>query len=122
MSEQKLKILLVDDEQDLCKIAAWDFEDAGFEVTKAHGGFEALENLKKKSVDFLVSDIKMPNGDGVELIRSIKEIGLNLQGIFLMTGYSDYPEKSLKELGMTKLFQKPIDIDEVILEINKQSV
>ena len=51
MSEEKLKILLVDDEVDLCKVAAWDFEDAGFEVTKAHGGIEAFETLQKESID-----------------------------------------------------------------------
>ena len=122
MNAEKLKILLVDDEQDLCKFAAWDLEDAGFEVTKAHGGLEALDILKKNAFDFLVSDIKMLNGDGVELIRNIQENGFSLKGVYLMTGYADYPEKNLKDLGMTKLFQKPIDIEEVISEINKQKV
>jgi CheY-like chemotaxis protein len=119
MSDEKLKILLVDDEQDLCKVAAWDFEDAGFEVTKAYGGVEAFGLLQKKKYDFLISDIKMPKGDGVELIRSIQDHEIPLKGVFLMTGYADYPEKSLRDLGMTELFQKPIDIDQVIATINK---
>lgn len=121
MSNQALKILLVDDEEDLCKVAAWDFEDAGFEVIKAYGGIEAFKILQSEPIDILVSDIKMPKGDGVELIRNIQDCRLPLKGVFLMTGYADYPEKSLKDLGMTKLFQKPIDIDKVIIEISKKS-
>lgn len=114
MHQIKKKLLLVDDEVDLCKVAAWDFEDAGFEVVKAHGGDEALSIIKEQSFDFLISDIKMPKGDGVELLKNIKEAQIELSGIFLMTGYADYPEKSLKDLGMTKMFQKPINIEEVI--------
>lgn len=120
MSEDRITVLLVDDEKDLCKVAAWDFEDEGFKVVKAYGGLEAFDILQKDKIDVLVSDIKMPKGDGVELISRIQENSIPLKGIFLMTGYADYPEKSLKDLGMTKLFQKPIDIEEVISEINKQ--
>lgn len=112
------KILLVDDEKDLCKVAAWDFEDAGFDVLQAFGGNEAFEILKREKVDFLISDIKMPNGDGAQLLEKIKNEGISLKGIFLMTGYADYPEKSLEGLGMTKLFHKPIDIEEVISVLN----
>lgn len=119
MSDSKYKILLVDDEVDLCKVAAWDFEDAGYNVTKAHGGNEAFSILKEKKIDFLVSDIKMPDGDGIELIRNIQSHQISLKGIFLMTGFTSYPEKSLKDLGMTQLFNKPIDIDEIVKVIKK---
>ena len=119
MSDSKYKILLVDDEVDLCKVAAWDFEDAGYNVTKAHGGNEAFSILKEKKIDFLVSDIKMPDGDGIELIRNIQSHQIRLKGIFLMTGFTSYPEKSLKDLGMTQLFNKPIDIDEKVKVIKK---
>lgn len=108
------KILLVDDETDLCKVAAWDFEDAGFEVRKAFGGNEAFHILKEEQFDFLISDIKMPDGDGVELLENIKQSQIDIKGIFLMTGYADYPVEKLKKIGMDELFQKPIDIDEVI--------
>lgn len=119
MTEIKPKLLLVDDEKDLCKVAAWDFEDAGYEVTQAHSGTEAFTLLQKNKYDFLISDIKMPKGDGVELLRSVYEHQIPLKGVFLMTGYADYPEKSLRDLGMTDLFQKPIDIDEVIEILDK---
>jgi len=62
----------------------------------------------------------MPKGDGVELLRNISEQDINIKAFFLMTGYADYPEKTLKNLGMTKLFQKPIDTDDVIEFIRKE--
>lgn len=115
MSEAK-KILIVDDEEDLCSVLAWDFEDEGFEVFKAFNGNSALEILKDNTVDILISDIKMPNGDGIFLLEEMKNRNISVEKIFLMTGFSDYPEDRLTSLGVLKLFKKPIDTD-VILEV-----
>jgi CheY-like chemotaxis protein len=120
MSEKTKKILIVDDEKELCKVISWDFEDAGYEVTQASGGVEAYNLIQENQFDIVLSDIKMPKGDGVELLKNIKENDLKLKACFLMTGYADYPEKTLKDLGMTKLFQKPIDTDDVIEFIQKE--
>lgn len=107
-------ILIVDDEKELCKVISWDFEDAGFKVIQSYGGIEAFKVLQNEKIDFVLSDIKMPKGDGVELLKNLKEFDIKVSGFFLMTGYADYPEKTLKDLGMTKLFQKPIDSEDVI--------
>lgn len=68
----------------------------------------------------VLSDIKMPKGDGVELLKNISEQSIPVKACFLMTGYADYPEKTLRDLGMTKLFQKPIDTEEVIEYIDNE--
>lgn len=120
MIELRKKILIVDDEKELCKVISWDFEDAGFEVIQANGGIEAFKILQEDHFDIVLSDIKMPKGDGVELLRNISEQDINMKAFFLMTGYADYPEKTLKDLGMMKLFQKPIDTDDVIEFIRKE--
>ncbi len=120
MSSIGKKILIVDDEKELCKVISWDFEDAGFEVVQANGGVEAFKILQENDFDMVLSDIKMPKGDGVELITNINDKDILLKACFLMTGYADYPEKALKDLGMTKLFQKPIDTEDVIEYINKE--
>jgi len=122
MSELRKKILIVDDEKELCKVISWDFEDAGFEVIQANGGIEAFKILQDDHFDIVLSDIKMPKGDGVELLRNISELDIKMKAFFLMTGYADYPEKTLKDLGMTKLFQKPIDTDDVIEFIQKEII
>jgi len=111
------KILIVDDEVDLCQVLSWDFEDAGFTVLIANSGNEALQVIKDNQVDILLSDIKMPNGDGLELLTEIKQNKLSISQIYLMTGYTDYPIEELKALGMKSLFKKPIDTEKIIEEI-----
>jgi len=110
-------ILIVDDEKELCRVISWDFEDAGFKVIQSFGGIDALKILQEQYVDFVLSDIKMPKGDGVELLKNMKEHKIEVNAFFLMTGYADYPEKTLKDLGMNKLFQKPIDSEDIIAYI-----
>lgn len=114
----KSTILIVDDERELCKVISWDFEDADFKVIMSHGGIDAFRILQEEKIDIILSDIKMPKGDGVELLKNLNDKGIEYKAFFLMTGYADYPEKTLKEFGMTKLFQKPIDTDEIIDYIN----
>lgn len=120
MTEENTKrILLVDDEVDLCKVAAWDFEYAGFKVTQANSGQEALELLQKEEFDVLISDIKMPNGDGIDLVKKIKLMDIKLKAIYLMTGFISESESILFSLGVTQLFQKPIDTEIIIKLLNE---
>lgn len=113
------KILVVDDEVDLCQVLAWDFEDLGLDVTIANGGNEAIETLKNGNFDIVLTDIKMPNGDGLELLDAIRAENVSLKAVYLMTGYSDYPIEKLEEKGMTKLFKKPVDTELIFEEIKK---
>ena len=117
MELAKAKLLIVDDEVDLCQVLSWDFEDYKMEVTLAYSGNQAIELLKNQQFDILLTDIKMPDGDGVELLEYIHSSAVELKAIFLMTGYSDYPVDRLKELGMNKLFKKPVDTEEILSEI-----
>lgn len=120
MTDKNQKILIVEDEKELCKILSWDFEDAGFDVIQANGGTEALRILQEENFDIVLSDIKMPKGDGVELLKQINKLNISVKAFFLMTGYADYPEKTLKDFGMTRLLQKPIDTETVIDFIIKE--
>lgn len=117
MELAKAKLMIVDDEVDLCQVLSWDFEDYQMDVTLAYSGNQAIELLKKQEYDIVLTDIKMPDGDGVELLEFIHSSQIKLKGIFLMTGYSDYPVDRLKELGMKKLFKKPVDTEEILTEI-----
>jgi len=111
------KILIVDDETDLCLVLSWEFEDVGMEVLQANSGNKAIEVLKQNSVDVVLSDIKMPDGDGVVLLEYIKEHSVPIKATYLMTGYSDYPEEELLKKGMTKLLSKPINTNDLIEEL-----
>ena len=117
MKLKGLKILLVDDEPDLCHLLSWEFEDVGMIVTKSNSATDAIKNLKKNQFDIVLSDVKMPDGDGIELLEFIYKEKITLKAIYLMTGYSDYPVKNLIDIGLTKLFKKPLEVEEFLSDV-----
>ena len=71
----KMKLLIVDDEKDLCRILADRLNILyGVSPDVAHTGDDALEMVKKKSYDVVVLDIEMPGIDGIETLKQIKAI------------------------------------------------
>lgn len=117
MNLENMKLLIVDDETDLCEVLSWDFEELGVKVIKANSGNSAIEILNKEKIDIVLTDIKMPEGDGVELLEYIYKNISTIKAVYLMTGYSDYPEQKLTEIGMRKLFKKPVRTEDIIEDI-----
>ena len=117
MKLENTKLLIVDDEVDLCQVLSWEFEDNGMIVTQANSGNSAIEILKKEEIDIVLTDIKMPEGDGVELLEYIHKNEIKVKAVYLMTGYSDYPKQKLFESGMRKLFKKPVKTEDIIDDI-----
>ena len=113
------KLLIIDDEIDFAKVLSWDFNDCGMKVQLASSGLEAISILESHSFDFILSDIEMPNGNGVDVLTFVKERELNESHFFFMTGYTEREESDLLELGMIKLFKKPINTTKVMEEFLK---
>lgn len=111
MSEKT--ILCVDDEADILELFRDEFEEAGFKVLEAPNGKEAFTIFNNNKIDCVVSDIRMPGGDGVELVRNIKGTGSNIP-LFLVTGFSDYTSQELDGLGVCAVIFKPFDLEEVV--------
>ncbi len=82
----KPKVLIVDDEEDMLDACREALEETEVEVTVEKSSPRALEMLKTRGFDLLISDIKMPELDGVQLMRAAKEAAPEL-GIILMTAY-----------------------------------
>ena len=74
MSSQKV-ILCVDDEVDILELFRDEFLDLGFKVLEASNGADAFDIFRTNHVDCVVSDIRMPGGDGVSLVKNIKGEG-----------------------------------------------
>ncbi len=122
MGKEQMRILVADDDRDLVFILALSLRKKGFEVYEAHSGFEALESAKEFNPDVILSDIKMPNGSGLDLLRALrKENELPPPFVALMTGYSDVSEEDLMKEGAVKVFQKPVSIPALIGFIEKLS-
>ncbi len=82
----KARLLIVDDEIEICEMLSRHFRYLGFHVDTASDGIEALEKLAKARTEVVISDIVMPQMDGVELLRTIRQQYPMIHTI-MITGY-----------------------------------
>jgi two-component system response regulator HydG len=104
-------ILVVDDNHSMAKTMADIMGVKGFEVYAAYSGLEALAFLQSRPIDILLTDVVMPDMNGVELYRKTKKTYPKLTTI-LMTAYAadDLINQALAE-GIKTVLTKPLDID-----------
>jgi len=103
------RILIVDDEEALRRAISFDFKRAGFEVFEAENGELAFQFLKKHSVDLVLTDVRMPVCDGVELLDRIKAIHPQLPVVMFITGFTDLSPEDAYAKGAAAIFAKPFD-------------
>lgn len=107
------RILLVDDEDTLRYVLRETLIDEGYSVDVANDGFQALEHVKHKSYDLLITDIKMHGMDGLQLIREIKRNGSHLK-IVIITAYGSLEMvKEAARLGVVEFVSKPFKMQEI---------
>ena len=112
--KEKPSILIVDDNENLCKVLSSILKHKGYIVTTATNGLEAIEIIYKKSHKILLMDIKMPLIDGIEVYLTIRDLGYRIKTI-LMTAYAS--EERIKHYmndGIYDIIFKPIDINEML--------
>ena len=111
---EKMKIMLVDDEERFLKTTKKLIEKKGYGVLTAQSGNEALEKLKLQNVHVVILDVKMPGMDGNETLKAIKSL-YPLVEVIMLTGHAtvDSAIVGLKS-GAFDYLMKPADIDEII--------
>ncbi len=112
MSDQKT-ILCVDDEVEIIELLTEELEDRNLKVLSANSGNDAFEIFQKNKIDCVISDVRMPNGNGVQLTKNIRGENANIP-IYLITGYLDHSEKEVNSLGVTAVVFKPFDVEELV--------
>jgi len=101
-------VLLVDDELELLEIMAASLVHMGFkEVLTAKDGQEAFIRIQSRSIDLLVTDIRMPVMDGVGLVRSIAELQQVLPMVVFVSGFADVDKEEMYALGVVAFMSKP---------------
>ena len=103
------KILIVDDEVDLALLLQMIFEKQGYQTVLAHSGRAALAIVEREHVDAIVTDIRMPQGDGVELLEKVRKQNQTKPVIVLVTGYSDLTQAEAYDRGAQAIFTKPFN-------------
>lgn len=112
-------ILIVDDEESIRETVFRMVEALGHNVEVASNGSAALTLLDTKSLDIVISDIRMPGMDGLSLIKEIKERFPNTD-IITMTGYgSSYSYTNVIKAGASDFIAKPFGLDEIEAKLNR---
>jgi DNA-binding NtrC family response regulator len=130
---QKYKVLIVEDDSVMREMLAIDFTNKGYDVETAEGAIEAIRLFQDQEFHVILSDYRMPAGDGLQLLLELnkyKEQSLFYRTssfIFMLTGYSDTPPQELMDQGVCQVFSKPFDrkkmhtiIKEQLLSIHTQ--
>lgn len=112
-----MKILVVDDETFVRDMISSYLTDKGYkDIDLAEDGQTAHKKYKNKKYDVVITDIRMPNMDGMELLKKIKEADEEtLTDVILITGYSDIKHSmNVLKMGAYEYFEKPIDMEKLI--------
>lgn len=111
---EKMKMMLVDDEERFLSTTQKLLEKKGYDVLTAVSGEEALDNLTKHNIHVVILDVKMPGMDGVETLKAIKR-RFPLVEVIMLTGHGtvETAVDGLKS-GATDYLVKPADINDLI--------
>ncbi len=112
-------LLIVDDEQSYRQLLTLVFEGGGHQIRTAMNGREALRMLAEEAADVIVSDVKMPDMDGIELLRNVRELSPGT-GMIMMTAFASVETaREAFKLGADDFIQKPFDVEELKIIVKK---
>ncbi len=115
------KILAVDDSASMRQMVSFTLKGAGFDVVEASDGVEALGKAKSGKFDLVISDVNMPNMDGLTLVGELRKLGdFKFIPILLLTTESSVEKKKEgKAAGATGWIVKPFNPDQLLKTVNK---
>ncbi|MGH9368849.1 MAG: sigma-54-dependent transcriptional regulator, partial [Thermoanaerobaculia bacterium] len=115
----KPRLLIVDDEASLRDMLAFVFNKEGFEVRLASNFTEGLADALKSSPDVIICDIKMPDGNGLDLLRRVKEENARVP-VIMITGHGSTADAvEAMKAGAVDYVNKPFDNDELVLKVRR---
>ncbi|MCL2065010.1 MAG: response regulator [Candidatus Cloacimonetes bacterium] len=118
------RIIITDDDEDFLDILESQLIEAdnSFVVLKAKTGYEALNLIQNMQIDLLITDIAMPDMDGLELYKRVSELRPNLP-VIMMTGFCYDPKHTIinaKNFGLKDVIFKPFEIEKLLNIIYKR--
>ena len=112
-------LLIVDDEQSYRQLLTLVFEGDGHQIRTARNGREAVEMLREEPADVIITDVKMPDMDGIGLFRAVREF-LPDVGVILITAHGDVGvAREAFILGADDFLSKPFDVEELKAVVKK---
>jgi two-component system chemotaxis response regulator CheY len=114
-------ILAVDDSPSMRQMVSFTLKSAGYEVIEAGDGIEALSKAKARKVDMVITDLNMPNRDGIALIADLRALPeYKFTPILMLTTESGSDKKQAgKSAGATGWIVKPFNPDQLLKTVSK---
>lgn len=114
-------ILAVDDSGSMRQMVSFTLKSAGYDVIEAVDGNDALNKAKSAQVDLVVTDVNMPNKDGIDLIRDLRTLpAYKFTPMLMLTTESSMEKKQLgKAAGATGWIVKPFNPDQLLKTVQK---
>ncbi|MBN9144194.1 two-component system cell cycle response regulator CpdR [Novosphingobium sp. SG751A] len=113
-----IRILLAEDEAAMRTYLARALENAGYDVVAVDRGTAALPYLEREHFDLLLSDIVMPEMDGIELAQRCAEVSPDTKVIFI-TGFAAVTLKASREAPQAKVLSKPFHLRDLVAEVQR---
>jgi len=113
-----IRILLAEDEDAMRTYLARALENAGYNVVAVASGAEALPHLEVERFDLLLSDIVMPEIDGIELAQRCAELSPETKVMFI-TGFAAVTLRASREAPQAKVLSKPFHLRDLVLEVER---
>lgn len=113
-----IRVLLAEDEEAIRSYLARALQNAGYEVVAVDRGSAAIPLLEREHFDLLLSDIVMPEMDGIELAQHCSQLSPHTKVIFI-TGFAAVTLKANQEMPQAKVLSKPFHLRDLVLEMQK---
>jgi two-component system, cell cycle response regulator CpdR len=113
-----ISILLAEDDEAMRTYLSRALENAGYEVVAVDRGTEALPYLQSRQFDLLLSDIVMPEMDGIELAQRCADMSPTTKVMFI-TGFAAVSLRASKEAPQAKLLSKPFHLRDLVMEVQR---
>ena len=111
------KILLAEDDNDMRRFLVKALENAGYQVSSYDNGLSAYQRLREEPFEMLLTDIVMPEMDGIELARRATELDPDLKVMFI-TGFAAVSLRAEENVPQAKLLSKPFHLKDLVREVD----
>ena len=109
MKPNQKTVLCCDDESELCELVSEEIEQWGYNVVRAHSGKEAVKIVQEHHVDAIVTDVRMPDGDGFFVTKQVRALFPKFPCIIFVTGYLEVSVEEAYDCGVDAVVDKPLD-------------
>jgi len=113
------RILVVDDEENIVALFEDELIDAGYDVTTATTGEEALSCLEDNPPDLIILDIRMPDMNGLEVLAKIREMHKELPVILCTAVHGLQDDFAVWEARISGYLTKPVDLDDLVYKVQE---